>query len=314
MAVDIFEYLPRELAEIIACRDGKISDVQIMPDKKVYTKQNGAYTHFCNLDADFLFILNEIASESGMQFNRYSPIMSVHYGGVRIEAHQKPISNGSSACIRIPAHIIYTLEDYLNNMIMTSKHYDVLCQSIADDRNIGIAGGTSSGKTTLTTAMLQKDYVIKPWKHIVTIQDIDELVVPNPIHRKLFTNTLLSITGRQLTESAMRCDPDAIHYGEWRDGNALYGLQAGNTGHKGCYFTIHANSVESTPDRIKDLCYTNPELKFAPNRMIEEAVDLIVHIEAVRDIKGRFTRRVTGIGELVGYVKSKDKFEFKMLA
>lgn len=55
--------------------------------------------------------------------------------------------------IRKPAVAVFTLEDYAAAGIMTAGQADTLRQAVANRRNILVAGGTSTGKTTLANAL-----------------------------------------------------------------------------------------------------------------------------------------------------------------
>ena len=56
--------------------------------------------------------------------------------------------------IRKPAVAVFTLDDYATAGIMTPAQAVVLRRAVAERRNILVAGGTSTGKTTLTNALL----------------------------------------------------------------------------------------------------------------------------------------------------------------
>src|SRR3546814_18823033 len=59
-----------------------------------------------------------------------------------------PVSTAPCFAIRKPAAKVYTLEDYVADRIMMPLQADALRKAVRDRRNILIAGGTSSGKTT----------------------------------------------------------------------------------------------------------------------------------------------------------------------
>lgn len=56
--------------------------------------------------------------------------------------------------IRKPAIAVFTLDDYVAAGVMTARRAAVLRRGIIDRSNIPVAGGTSTGKTTLSNALL----------------------------------------------------------------------------------------------------------------------------------------------------------------
>src|SRR5882672_2538286 len=59
-----------------------------------------------------------------------------------------------SAGLRKPAVAVFTLDDYVAAGIMRAGQAETLRTAVADRRNVLVAGGTSTGKTTLTNALL----------------------------------------------------------------------------------------------------------------------------------------------------------------
>ena len=83
--------------------------------------------------------------------------------------------------------------------------------------------------------------------------------------------------------------PDRIVVGEMREGSAaLETLKAWNTGHPGGLSTIHANSAGEVRGRLEDLLLE--VAAEAPRRLLDQAVDLIVHIR--RTPQGRVIEAV----------------------
>jgi type IV secretion system protein VirB11 len=74
---------------------------------------------------------------------------------------------------------LFTLNDYVAAGIMTSDQAEALRTAVAARKNILVAGGTSTGKTTLTNALLAE--VAKTADRVVLIEDTRELqcLAPN---------------------------------------------------------------------------------------------------------------------------------------
>lgn len=119
-----------------------------------------------------------------------------------------------------------------------------------DERfNILIAGGTSSGKTTIARSLIE---MMDRRERLITIEDAQELFPP---HR----NQVALIADRKeksarmpskLLESCLRMRPDRIILGEIRGVEAYDFLEAINTGHPGAVTTIHADSPALAFDRL----------------------------------------------------------------
>ena len=75
--------------------------------------------------------------------------------------------------IRKPAVAVFTLDDYVAAGIMTADQAATLREAVAARANILVAGGTSTGKTTLTNALLAE--VAKTADRVVIIEDTLEL-------------------------------------------------------------------------------------------------------------------------------------------
>ena len=115
----------------------------------------------------------------------------------------------------------------------------MLRQAVAARKNILVAGGTSTGKTTLTNALLAE--VAKTGDRVVLIEDTRELQCAAPNLVALRTKDgVVSLS--DLVRSSLRLRPDRIPIGEVRGAEALDLLKAWGTGHPGGVGTIHAGS------------------------------------------------------------------------
>ena len=160
--------------------------------------------------------------------------------------------------------------------------------------NILVSGGTGSGKTTLLNAMSQ---FIDHSERIITIEDAAELQLQQPHVIRLETRPPSlegtgQVTQRDLVRNALRMRPDRIIVGEVRGAEAFDMLQAMNTGHDGSMSTVHANSARDALTRIENMVQMGQVN--LPSRAIRlqivAALDLIVHVERMRDGERRMSR------------------------
>ena len=175
---------------------------------------------------------------------------------------------------------------------MTPEVSAYLSQAIDARKNILVVGGTGSGKTTLTNAVLAELAAICPDDRLVLIEDTGEL--QNSSRNKLSLHTTQTITMRDLLKATMRARPDRIIVGEVRDGAALDLLKAWNTGHPGGICTVHANDAYSGLVRLEQLI---SEVSVSPMpTLIKEAINVVVYIERRRKDQGG--RKVTEVAQV----------------
>jgi type IV secretion system protein VirB11 len=174
-----------------------------------------------------------------------------------------------------------------------------LRRAIEDRKNILVAGGTGSGKTTLVNALLAEPAFAKD--RVVIIEDTRELQCSAKDCVPLLTKTTEPrVTMTDLLRHTLRLRPDRIVVGEVRGPEALALLKAWNTGHPGGVGTIHANSAEDALYRIEDLIAEASTT--VPHRAIASAINLIVFIERVHGAVGR---RVSQIVRVSGYEQGR---------
>jgi type IV secretion system protein VirB11 len=145
-----------------------------------------------------------------------------------------------------------------------------LCDAITSRANILVAGGTSTGKTTLTNALLAE--VAKSSDRVVLIEDTRELQCLTPNLVALRTKDGVASLS-DLVRSSLRLRPDRIPIGEVRGAEALDLLKAWGTGHPGGIGTIHAGSALGALRRLEQLI--QEAVITVPRAMIAETIDLI---------------------------------------
>jgi type IV secretion system protein TrbB len=242
-------------------------------------------------------IIRLVASHIRAEVTRESPIVSAELpphgnalAGERFEGLLPPVSTAPCFAIRKPATRTYTLSDYVADGMMTVAQSALLQQSVAARDNILIAGGTSSGKTTLANALLAE--MDSTNERIIIIEDTRELQCAAPDTVALRTKAGL-ISMADLVRSTLRLRPDRIIVGEVRGGEALDMLKAWNTGHPGGIATVHANSAVAALTRLEQLIQES--VATVPRALIAEAIDTIIFIA------GRGSeRRIASVAKLAG--------------
>ena len=194
--------------------------------------------------------------------------------------------------IRKPAVAVFTLGDYVASGIMAADQAETLRQAVADRRNILVAGGTSTGKTTLTNALLAE--VSKTSDRVVLIEDTRELqcAAPNLVAMRT-KDGVASLS--DLVRSSLRLRPDRIPIGEVRGSEALDLLKAWGTGHPGGVGTIHAGTAIGALRRMEQLI--QEAVVTVPRALIAETIDLVAVLSG-RGASRRLAElaRIEGLG------------------
>ncbi len=159
-------------------------------------------------------------------------------------------------------------------------------------KNILIAGGTSSGKTTFLNALL-KD--IGPHERVITIEDTPEVSLdrPNAIGLVAVRGETgeANVTTEELLQAALRMRPDRLLLGEMRGAEAFSFLRAVNTGHPGSISTIHADSADGAIEQLA-LLALQARVNLGRSEIIDYARSVIdIVVQLYRDASGR---RVVG--------------------
>jgi type IV secretion system protein TrbB len=240
-------------------------------------------------------VIRLVADHVDEAVGRHRPILSgtLPQTGQRFQGQLPPITAAPVFCIRKRAEMVFTLDDYMRQGIMTASQADCLRHAIEQRHNILIAGGTGSGKTTLANALLAEPAFAQD--RLVLIEDTRELQCSSPDRVELLTKpTDPPVTMEELVRCALRLRPDRIVVGEVRGGEALALLKAWNTGHPGGLATLHANSAEDALARLEDLI--GEVSRHVPRRAIARTIQLIAFIKRMQQ-----GRRVESIGKVTGF-------------
>ena len=225
-----------------------------------------------------LALLGTIADGLGTVITKQSPILEgeLPLDGSRFEGLIPPVVARPTFTIRKKALLIYTLDDYVQQGIMNAKQKAQIQEAITVRRNILVVGGTGSGKTTLTNAIIAEMVALTPEDRLVIMEDTAEIQCK--ADNAVILRTSIDISMQQLLRATMRLRPDRIIVGEVRGAEALALLKSWNTGHPGGIATLHANSADSGLVRLEQLI-AESGIQADMKALIDEAVDLVIFIE-----------------------------------
>ena len=255
--------------------DPAVVEVMLNPDGRLwvdYLSRGLADTGRRLAAADGERIIRLVAHHVGAEAHLDRPRISAELPdtGERFEGLLPPVVASPTFAIRKPAVAIFTLADYVASGIMTVDQAATLAAAVANRRNMLVAGGTSTGKTTLVNALLAE--VAKTTDRIVLIEDTRELQCAAPNLVALRTKDGVASLS-DLVRSSLRLRPDRIPIGEVRGAEALDLLKAWGTGHPGGIGTIHAGSALGALRRLEQLI--QEAVVTVPRALIAETIDLI---------------------------------------
>ncbi|MEM7133785.1 MAG: CpaF family protein [Chloroflexota bacterium] len=285
--------------------DDTISEIMVNSPDQVFIEQNGKIqltdVKFYD-DRHVLQVIDRIVAPLGRHIDESSPMVDARLpDGSRLNAIIPPLAlRGPCVTIRKFRKDPMTVQDLVNFGTFTAEFVEFMDACVKASFNIVISGGTGSGKTTTLNVLSS---MIPSTERIVTIEDSAELQLQQP-HVIRLESRAANVEGkgkigiRELVINSLRMRPDRIVVGEVRSGEALDMLQAMNTGHDGSLTTVHSNGARDTLNRIETMVMMagmDLPLK-AIRQQIASAVDMVVHVDRLRD----GSRRIVQCAEIMG--------------
>lgn len=285
--------------------DDNITEIMVNSPKDIYIEIDGIVrkdetVSFIN-NNHIIRTIEKLIEESGKTIDINNPMIDARLkDGSRINAIIPPLSKNPIITIRKFRKSIDDIETLIGYGSLTPYMARFLEASVKAKLNIIVSGSSSTGKTTLLNIL--SNYIPED-ERIITIEDVMELNLKQNNVVSLETKQsnydgIGAVTIRDLVKNSLRMRPDRIIIGEVRGIEAFDLLQAMNTGHDGSLTTLHANNCKDALNRLETMILMDgldipiPALR----EYINNAIDLIVHIQRMRD--GR--RKLTSICEVSG--------------
>jgi P-type conjugative transfer ATPase TrbB len=301
LARRIQEKLRRELGPVVCAflDDPQVIEVMLNPDGRLWVERLGEPMRpagtMSGSQAESL--MATVAATLRTTITRENPILECELplDGSRFEAWIPPVVPSPTFTIRRKASQVFSLADYVASGIMSRGQQQILETAVRERRNILVVGGTGTGKTTLTNALIAEIVAASPAHRLFIIEDTAEIQCAAP--NAVILRATDQVDMLRLLKSTMRGRPDRIIVGEVRAGaEALALLKAWNTGHPGGVATVHANDARAGLIRLAQLM---AEVTQAPmHALIAEAISLVVSI--VKDTRHRAGRRIEEIVSVEG--------------
>ncbi len=299
-------------------RDPNVSEIMINAHDDIYVEKLGKLLHtdakFTDADA-LTAAVNNVLQYTGKRLDSQSPLIDSRLpDGSRVHVVLAPLSRrGTCMTIRKFSKVMFDADHLLKVGTWTAQAREYLKLCVLAEKNILVAGGTSSGKTSLLNVL---SGFIPAHQRIVTIEDSSEL--------ELQQDHIISLEARpadrwgrghvtiaDLFRSSLRLRPDRIVIGEVRGGEALDMIQAMTSGHAGSMSTLHANTALDSLNRLETLAMMNSiELPLhALRAQITSAMDVIVLVSRFNDGRRCLTQisEVESLGD-DGHYRVRDIF------
>ena len=267
-------------------RDPGVSDVLVNGPDEIWVERFGRLERSSLRYQDSAAVVaavERVIAPLGLRLDRASPSVDARLAdGSRLHAVVPPVSvDGPIVAIRRFTAAVPDLDSLVVDGALPPEGAEMLSKAVRERKNVLIAGGTGTGKTTLLNVLSGE---IPPGERVVTIEDAAELQMSGHVvrleARPANAEGAGEITLQQLVRSALRLRPDRIILGEVRGPEALDLVSALNTGHQGSMSTVHANSPEEALWRIETLALSGDRRVSEPTvrRQLMSAVDLVVQM------------------------------------
>jgi pilus assembly protein CpaF len=295
-------------------RDESISEIEVNPSGELFIEKDGTTTQTSTIvpQSEVESFVTRLARWRGQDISAVDPLLSVKMPeGSRVSAMCPPVCQGWCFTIRKHAEVRWTLTDLIKKGSISSRESLELRGHVEARNTILISGGTSTGKTSMVTALSR---LIPPSDRIILIEDVSEIQIDQPnvvrCEAQPAGDGRKEITIRDLVKHSLRFTANRIIVGEVRGPEAFDLLQVLNSGHVGSLSTVHANSPVGALTRIVDLTMQADVgiVESGVKKRVASAVNIIVQVE-----RHGAQRRVSEIVKVLGYDSTRDEFKLEQL-
>jgi pilus assembly protein CpaF len=293
--------------------DDTISEVMVNGPDRVFIERDGYIEKVSGISIGqkpLMVAVKNIARRLGDDISEAKPVLDSRLpDGSRVAVVIPPCSvNGITFTIRKFNSRHFDIEDLIRTGTLARTLANQLEDRILARKNILIAGGTGTGKTTLLNILAK---FIPPNERILLIEDTSEIHLEHEnlvrFEARQPQSGLPGVTIRELLKAALRHRPDRILLGEIRGGEAFDLLQILNTGHAGSLSTVHASSAKQGLARFTScVLQSGIDLPYrAIKSNVADSLNVVVQLERR---PGR--RFVSEVVEINGYDPDRDEYDF----
>lgn len=263
--------------------DPAIGEISINQPGEIWVDRHGVAERIAVPELDYQhlsFVADLVASFTQQKVSAATPLLSAKTPeGYRIQVVLPPaVPQGTIAVsIRRPALLDLSLDDYerLGRLKMRGKTaqskqainhalrelrdngqvLEFLKLAVQSRKNIIVAGGTYTGKTTFMNALIK---AIPLTERLIMIEDVEELKPPHPNQLRLLYSRnaqgQANVDATMLLEACLRLRPDRILLGELRGAEAFAFLRSARSGHSGSITSVHADTPQQALEQLVLMC------------------------------------------------------------
>ena len=291
--------------------DSDVLEIMVDAPDSVYVERYGklekTQVQFESPDA-LRAVINALLGLAGIVLLPEHPIGEMRFpDDARLLAVIPPTAlNGPTLFIRKSAPKMMTWERLFEHGAVTPEVHDFLQTAINARVNILVAGGPSSGKTTIANMLAE---MIPADRRLIVVEETHELRFDHPHRVWLEGGGSAALPLTTLLDTAARMRPDWLIVGELCGVETMRALQVMSTGYT-AITTIHATSPEDALSRLETFCLmANLGLGLAEiRRLIASALQLITYQERLPN----GTRKMMQLLEVVG-LESDLRYNLKPL-
>lgn len=284
--------------------DPKISDIKVVSPYKIRVKVEGARRtsnlHFIDAN-DYYRFLDGIQTRYNLNPEQQIHVFTDKYANKKFILRNNitlgEINSGYPVYhIRKVPTTKYTIEDLIRLGVMDRTVANYLLWAAREAKGLVFTGKGSSGKTTMMNTLLE--YTPSDASGLV-IQESEELFSNKP--EMTFQHIIPKYDLKELAKNGLLTDIDYFIIGEVKGAEAMYFINACDTGNKG-WCSVHSPSSEEAINKLAD--YVMYESKY--NR--EEALYMLKELQVVVFMKNF---KVYEISEVDGWDDEKKRLKFK---
>jgi pilus assembly protein CpaF len=292
--------------------DPDVENININGSDRVFLRfADGSRTQappVASTDEELIDLIRLVAARSGLEerrFDRGAPALNLQLpGGARLFAVMA-VTGRPCIAIRRHRHLDVTLDDLVDLGELDDALAAQLSALVRSHKNILVAGGTATGKTTLLRALAAE---IDPAERLITIEDTLELGLDTDpdLHpdvvalqaREANIEGAGAVELADLVRWALRMSPDRVIVGEVRGPELIPMLNAMSQGNDGSLSTIHASTSAGVFDKLAAYAAQAPErlTREATTLLVASAVHVVVHLALTPE----GMRVISSIREVIG--------------
>lgn len=261
--------------------DPDIGEISINQPGEIWVDRHGVSERIAVPELDYQhlsFVAELVATYTQQKVSAATPLLSAKTPeGYRIQVVLPPAvpQNTIAVSIRRPALLELSLDNYaelgrlaiqgatathsvnqaLHELRDHGRILDCLKLAVKERKNIIVAGGTYTGKTTFMNALIRE---IPINERLIMIEDVEELKPPHPNQLRLLysrnSQGQANVDATMLLEACLRLRPDRILLGELRGAEAFAYLRSARSGHSGSITSVHADSPAKVLDQLVLMC------------------------------------------------------------